>query len=60
MDHFSYFKGKIVSSVSLRYPVVQGGYLKGKIESLSFYLCLKKGRSDVYIFVRPGQPLMNK
>ena len=30
LDHFGYFKGKIVSDVSLECLVVQGGYLKGK------------------------------
>ena len=34
MDHFSYFKGKIELIFSLGYSVVDGGYLKGKIESL--------------------------
>ena len=39
LDHFVYLKGKIVPNVSLWCPVVQCGYLKGKIESLpiSFY-----------------------
>ena len=31
LDHFGYFKDKIVPGVSLRCSVVQGGYLKGKI-----------------------------
>ena len=34
LGHFGYFKGKIVPCVSLGCPVVQGGYLKGKIEPL--------------------------
>ena len=34
LDHFSYFKGKIIPGVSLGSPVVQGGYLKGNIELL--------------------------
>ena len=36
LDHFGYFKGKIVPGVSLGCPVVQGGYLNGKIGSLPF------------------------
>ena len=48
LDHFGYFKGKIVPSVSLGCPVVQGGYLKGKIGPLpknliSFNCC------DIYL-----------
>ena len=34
LDHFGYFKGKIVPVVSLGCSLVQGGYLKGKIGSL--------------------------
>ena len=34
LDHFGYLKGKIIPVVSLGCSVVQGGYLKGKIESL--------------------------
>ena len=34
LDNFGYFKGKIVPGVSLGCPVVQGGYLMGKIGSL--------------------------
>ena len=34
LDYFSYSKGKIVHGVSLGCPVVQDGYLKGKIGSL--------------------------
>ena len=36
MDHFGYFKGKIVPGVSLGCTVVLGGHLKGKIGSLPF------------------------
>ena len=38
LDHFSYFKVKIVSSVSLGCPVIHSSYLKGKIGSLPLYI----------------------
>ena len=37
LDHFGYFKGKIVPSVSVGCPVVQDGYFKGKIGSLPYF-----------------------
>ena len=37
LNHFDYFKGKIVPVVSLGCSVAQGGYLKGKIESLPYF-----------------------
>ena len=36
-DHFSYFKVKLESVVNLGCPVLHGGYLKGKLESLPLY-----------------------
>ena len=41
LDHFDYFKGKIVPGVSLGCSLVQDGNLKGKIGLLSFFI-LKK------------------
>ena len=38
LDYFDYFRGKIVSVVSLWCSVVKGGYLESKIESLPYFL----------------------
>ena len=38
LNEFGYFKDKIGPSVSLGWPVVQGGYLKGKIGLLIFLI----------------------
>ena len=38
LDHFGYFKGKIVPGVSLEWPVVQSGYLRGKLGPLPYKL----------------------
>ena len=49
LDNFGYFNGKIVPDVSLGCPVVQGGYLMGKIRSLPK---IKHGQQLVYLFVK--------
>ena len=45
LDHFSYLKGKVVPSVSLGCPVVQSGYLKGKIGQLPYFNTIILGQT---------------
>ena len=49
LDHFDYFKGKIVLVVSLGCSVAQDDYLKGKIESLPFVFQCKLVYSSNHI-----------
>ena len=57
LDHFGYFKGKIVPVVSLGCSVVQGGYLDSKIESLpNIFICLNGSLAQAFTWQRTFTP----